>query len=184
MLVESSRWKLIWAVLLLHLNIVTAQTENQNTEGSQMPRESTNSTAFLLELAELGKVCYQPHLVRARSLLRAGTVHDPKRSRLLRRPASGNMPEPHSHTRVLQGRCSQVKGNEDMFANCGQRKDAVSCLHEPDDPSDANSNLKNSKCEVCCAKFNAVACAVPGPCLCSTICAGAKVNICEEVTKS
>ena len=129
--VESSRWQsalLMWLVLVLHLHIATAQTEG--TRDGQMPRESTNSTAFLLELVELGEVCYQPHLVRAHSLLRAGSV-----------------------TRVLQGRCSQVQGNEDLYANCGQKKDAVSCLNNPDAPSDVNSKTMNTKCEVCCAKL-------------------------------
>ena len=129
--VESSRWQsalLMWLVLVLHLHIATAQTEG--TRDGQMPRESTNSTAFLLELVELGEVCYQPHLVRAHSFLRAGSV-----------------------TRVLQGRCSQVQGNEDLYANCGQKKDVVSCLNNPDAPSDLNSNSKKAKCEVCCDKL-------------------------------
>jgi hypothetical protein len=77
---------MMWLVLVLHVHSATAQTENQNTRDSQMPRESTNSTAFLLELVELGEVCYQPHLVRARSLCVQAQSHvccrdDARRSR-------------------------------------------------------------------------------------------------------
>ena len=123
--IEPSRWKRVlqmWLVLVLHLHIATAQTENQNTRDGTMPRESTNSTAFLLELVELGEVRHHHHLLSATlGLVRAPSLPKCVQAQYMTLRGVGSLGVQRVETCLKCASFTYTCAAGAMFAGTGQR---------------------------------------------------------------